>query len=177
MCKSTERWLLFVKFNEFRGDVGMKTSVDKTDLLILRELRENCKRPVRELAQILHIHPNTLLQRIKKLEKSKVIRKYTADIDYRAIGYDMHAIVNIRIKKRGLEDENLLKQVTGIPEVQSLYAVTGGSDCIAIIKAKNRDDLVRVLQIIQTQETVLRTTSYIVLLTYKESVDFNPLKD
>ncbi len=153
----------------------MKNKVDSIDLMILRELRDNCKRPVRELAQTLRMHPNTLLQRIKRLEKAKVIRRYYADIDYKALGYDMHAIVMIKIRKGGLEDEDLLKGVARIPEIQSLYAVTGSADCIAVIKAKNRDDLVRVLQVIQTEKTVLRTTSYLVLITYKESYEFNPL--
>lgn len=153
----------------------MKNKVDDTDLLILKELREDCKRPVRELAQTLRMHPNTLLQRIKRLEKTGIIRRYHADVDYKALGYDMHAIVTIRIKKSGLEDEKLLNEVAHVPEVQSLYAVTGSNDCIAVIKAKNRDDLVRILRVIQTQKSVLRTTSYLVLVTYKESYQFNPL--
>lgn len=153
----------------------MKSKVDTVDLLILRELRDDCKRPMRELAQKLRMHPNTLLQRIKRLEKSKVVRRYHADIDYKALGYDMHAVVMIRIRKSGLEDESLLENVAALPEVQSLYAVTGGADCIATIKAKNRDDLVRILKVIQTEKSVLRTTSYLVLVTYKESFQFNPL--
>ncbi len=153
----------------------MKNKVDTVDLMILRELRDDCKRPMRELAQKLRMHPNTLLQRIKRLEKSKIIRKYHADIDYKELGYDMHAVVMIKIRKSGLEDQSLLRHVVGLPEVQSLYAVAGGADCIAVIKAKNRDDLVRILTKIQTEPAVLRTTSYLVLVTYKESYQFNPL--
>jgi len=155
----------------------MKNKVDTVDLLILRELRDDCKRPMRELAQKLRMHPNTLLQRIKRLEKTKLIRRYHADIDFKELGFDMHAIVMIKIRKSGLQDENLLKIVSGLPEIHSLYAVTGGADCIAIVKARNRDDLVRILQIIQTQQAVLRTTSYLVLVTYKESYQFNPLSN
>jgi len=155
----------------------MKNKVDTVDLLILRELRDDCKRPMRELAQKLRMHPNTLLQRIKRLEKTKLIRRYHADIDFKELGFDMHAIVMIKIRKSGLQEDNLLKSVANLPEVQSLYAVTGGADCIAIVKARNRDDLVRILQIIQTQQSVLRTTSYLVLVTYKESYQFNPLSN
>lgn len=155
----------------------MKNKVDTMDLMILKELRDDCKRPMRELAQKLRMHPNTLLQRIKRLEKSKLIRKYHADIDFKALGYDMHAIVMIKIKKSGLQDQQLLKGVAALPEIQSLYTVTGGADCIAVVKARNRDDLVRILQIIQSQPAVLRTTSYLVLLTYKESYQFNPLSN
>ena len=153
----------------------MKTKVDAVDLMILRELRTDCKRPMRELAHKLRMHPNTLLQRIKRLEKSRIVRKYHADIDYKALGYDMHTVVMIKIKKSGLEDPNLLKEVAGLPEVVSLYAVTGVADCIAIVKAKNRDALLSILKTIQSQEKVLRTTSYLILVTYKEEYQFNPL--
>lgn len=155
----------------------MKSKVDAVDLMILRELRNDCKRPMRELATKLRMHPNTLLQRIKRLEKSKVIRKYHADVDYKSLGYDMHAVVMIKIKKSGLEDETLLKDVSALPEVVALYAVTGVSDCIAIVKAKNRDDLVRILKAVQSQVSVLRTTSYLILVTYKEAFEFNPLSN
>lgn len=153
----------------------MKNKIDTVDLMILRELRDDCKRPMRELAQKLRMHPNTLLQRIKRLEKSKVIRRYHADVDYHTLGYDMHAVVMIKIKKSGLEDEKLLYNVAALPEVAALYAVTGGADCIAVVKAKNRDDLVRILTLVQSEKSVLRTTSYLVLVTYKESYQFNPL--
>ena len=153
----------------------MKNKIDTVDLLILKELREDCKRPMRELSQKLRMHPNTLLQRIKRLEKTNVIRKYHADIDYKALGYDMHAMVMIKITKAGLEDENLLDKVRKVPEVVALYAVSGGADVVAMVKAKDRDDLVRILKFIQSQKSVLRTTSYMVLITYKEAYEFNPL--
>ncbi|MBD3210225.1 AsnC family transcriptional regulator [Candidatus Micrarchaeota archaeon] len=156
---------------------NMKGKIDTVDLMILKELRNDCKRPMRELAQKLRMHPNTLLQRIKRLEKSKIIRRYYADIDYKSLGYDMHAVVMIKIRKGGLDDETLLSEVTKLPEVVSLYAVSGGADVMAIVKAKNRDDLVRILKYIQSQKPVLRTTSYMVLVTYKESYRFNPLSD
>jgi Lrp/AsnC family transcriptional regulator for asnA, asnC and gidA len=153
----------------------MKNKIDTVDLMILKELRNDCKRPMRELAQTLRMHPNTLLQRIKRLEKANIIRKYHADIDYKELGYDMHAMVLIKIRKGGLEDDKLLGDVRHIPEVVAMYATSGAADVIAMVKAKNRDDLVRILRFIQDQKSVLRTTTYLVLITYKESYQFNPL--
>jgi len=153
----------------------MKSKVDAVDLMILKELRDDCKRPMRELAHKLRMHPNTLLQRIKRLEKAKIIRKYHADIDYRALGYDIHTVVMIRIKKGGLENPNLLKNVALMPDVVSLYASTGVSDIIAVVRAKNRDHLLEILKTIQSEKDVLRTTSYLILVTYKDAYQFNPI--
>ena len=153
----------------------MKEKIDATDIMILTELRNNCKRPVRELAKDLRVHPNTLLQRIKKLETRGVIRNYQANIDYHELGYDLHAIVMIKITRRGLEDPNLLKEVAHIPEVEALYATTGTADVIALVRAENQAKLLDVLKQIQTQEKVARTTSHLILITYKYPYEFNPL--
>jgi DNA-binding Lrp family transcriptional regulator len=155
----------------------MKEKLDATDIMILSELRKNCKRPVRELAKDLHIHPNTLLQRIKKLEKRGVIRSYQANINYQELGYDLHAIVLIKITKRGLEDPHLLTEVAKIPEIEALYATTGTSDVIAIVRAENKDKLVDVLKNIQKHEKVARTTSHLILVTYKYPHEFNPISE
>lgn len=151
--------------------------LDATDIMILSELRQNCKRPVRELAKDLHIHPNTLLQRIKKLEKRGVIRGYQANINYHELGFDLHAIVMIKITRRGLEDPNLLKDVAHIPEVEALYATTGTADVIALVRAENKNQLLEVLKSIQKQEKVARTTSHLILVTYKFPHEFNPLSE
>jgi Lrp/AsnC family leucine-responsive transcriptional regulator len=150
--------------------------LDETDMKILKALRDNCKRPVRELAKDLHVHPNTLLQRIKRLEKREVIRKYQANIDYHKVGYDIHAIIMIKITKRGLEDPNLLKEVAAIPEIEALYAITGTADCIAILRAENKDNMVEVLKNIQSHDKVLRTITHLILVTYKHPHEFNPIK-
>lgn len=153
----------------------MEEKIDQTDFNILRELRDDCKQPLKELAHKLKIHPNTLMQRVKRLEHLKIIRSYQAEIDYEKLGYDMHAIAMIKIRRRGLEKKTLLGHVRGIPEVEGLYAVTGVADCMAVVKAKGRDDLLRILKEIQTDDDVLRTTTYLVLDTYKDSRKFNPL--
>lgn len=156
----------------------MKNKIDTVDLMILRELRKDCKRPMRELAQKLRMHPNTLLQRIKRLEKSKVVRLYHADIDYQALGYDMHVIVMVKIKKSGTEEEDkVLKSLGELPEIVALYEVTGGVDCIVIVKARNREDFVRILRSVQSQKAVLRTNSFLVLAVFKEPHHFNPLEN
>ena len=147
---------------------------DNVDSMILGELRANSKRPIRELSHVLQMHPNTLLQRIKRLEKNGLIRGYFADVDYKEMGLDIHAIIMIKMRRGVFEGDKYLTDISRIPEVESLYSVMGSTDCVATVKAKNRDDLVRVLKLIQNQQNVLRTNSHLVLVTYKEPHQFNP---
>jgi Lrp/AsnC family leucine-responsive transcriptional regulator len=154
----------------------MKGKYDNIDLMILNELRENCKKPVKEIARKLHIHPNTLLMRVKKLEKEKVIVKYQAEIDYRKLGYELHVIVMVRVRKGRAGDPEQLADLSSIPEIQALYACTGMYDVIAVARVKDRDELVKVLRKIGENEIVTKTTTHIILYPYKNPYEYNPLE-
>lgn len=155
----------------------MKKLYDSTDLAILRELRNDCKRPVRELAKKLKVHPNTLLQRIKKLEKEKIIVRYMAEVDFHKIGYDLHAIIMGKVRKGRAGDPDQLADLSSIPEVQSLYAATGAYDIVAIVKVRNRDQLVEVVRKIGENPIVVKTMTQIILYSYKNPHEFNPISE
>ncbi|MDO8554433.1 MAG: Lrp/AsnC family transcriptional regulator [Candidatus Micrarchaeota archaeon] len=148
---------------------------DDLDLAILRELREDSKQSIRELVKKIGSHPNTLMQRIKRLEQNKVIIKYSIDVDYRQIGYDIHAVALIKVKKGKVGDTNQLSPITDLPEVQAVYASAGSYDVVCLIRAKTRDHLTEVLKKIQETEILIRSNTLLVLYTYKHPYEFNPL--
>ena len=147
---------------------------DKKDLEILRALRENCHVSVKKLAAKLKMHPNTALQRIKRLEKEGAIRGYRANINFNVLGYDYHAAVMLKSRepetiKESKTDNILLK----IPEVEGLYRMTGENDWLIIVRAQSRKHLMDVLQ--KIQETGKKTSTYVILETRKYPFEFNPL--
>ena len=153
---------------------GKLDKFDKKDMEILRELRENCNLSVKKLALKLRMHPNTALQRIKRLEKLKIIKGYRADIDFTRLGYGFHAIVMLRSPepetvKGSKTDELILK----IPEVESLYRMTGENDWMIVVRALNRKHFMEVLE--KIQETGKKTISYVILDTVKYPFEFDPL--
>lgn len=145
------------------------------DLAILKELRRDAKQSYRELASKLKIHPNTLMQRIKRLEQEKVLLNYTVDIDYRKIGYDLHAVVMIRTRKAKAPSMWELDSIAKIPNVQMLHATAGGYDAVAVVRVRDRDELVEVLRQIQQAPAVQRTNTLVVLSSFKQLHEFNPL--
>ncbi len=152
-----------------------KFVADLHDLAILREIREGSKQSLRTLAEKIGIHPNTLMQRIKRLESEKVIIKYSTDIDYRKIGYDMHALVLVKVRKGVVGDYTQLVDIVHLPQIQALYAVTGPYDVVALIRAKDRDELAEVLQKMQKNQIIIKTHTFLVMHTYKQPYEFNPL--
>jgi DNA-binding Lrp family transcriptional regulator len=150
--------------------------LDELDREILCYLIEDAKTPHKKLAKKLKVHTNTLMQRIRKMEESGVIKKYMAAPDYKKLGYDLHVVVMVRVHKGRIGDRPQLKELWKIPEVQAVYACTGDYDVIVIAYMKDRNDLSRVLRKIEENKWVYRTNTHLVLYAYKTPADYNPLE-
>jgi DNA-binding Lrp family transcriptional regulator len=108
----------------------------------------------------------TILSRIKKMEKEKIIKGYTALIDHEKLGYDLTAIIEIVARKdKMVEVEN---DLSNIENVCAVYDVTGGTDTIIIAKFKGRNDLSKFVKNISSKPNVENTITHVVLNTVKE---------
>ena len=70
-------------------------NLDSIDEKILKNLMMDARQSARQLALKLGMSTVTVLTRIKKLEKEKIIKGYTAIIDHEKIGYSLTAIIEI----------------------------------------------------------------------------------
>jgi Lrp/AsnC family leucine-responsive transcriptional regulator len=154
----------------------MQEVLDPVDYSILNELRIDSKLSIKDLASKLKVHPNTLVQRLEKLKKSGIIMRSSAEIDYSKVGYDLHVIIMIRVKKGRAGDNDQIADLVKLKEVQSLYATTGSWDLIAICRVKDRAHLLEVISEFGKNPIVLKTSSQLVLHTYKNPSDFNPFE-
>ena len=71
--------------------------LDETDSAILNILTENARTPFLEMSKKLRVSESTIRKRINNLEKSGIIKKYSALIDPSKIGYSV-AVVGIDVK-------------------------------------------------------------------------------
>lgn len=147
---------------------------DEFDLLILRELRENGKISIRELSHQIGLHPNTLIQRVKRLEDNKTIVKYSAEIDYSKLGYDLHVLLFMKVDKKTRSDWEVLTKLRAIKPILALYAITGDFDVLAILKVKDRGHLMAVTKEINKNDFILETHTNLVLYPFKHAYEFNP---
>lgn len=154
----------------------MIRDVDELDILILKELRKNCKKSLRELAKELGTHPNTVLQRIKKLEKDGVIIKYVAEVDYSKVGHDMHAIIRMKVNKDAHNHRrwDIFNELKAFKDITALYAITGTYDMLAVVKTRNRDSLTELITALNDKKYVIETNTTLVLYPFKHAYEFNP---
>ncbi len=148
--------------------------IDQIDLSILASLRSDSKTQLNKLANKLHIHPNTILQRLRKLEKSGIIKKYIADIDFSKTGYDLQIVIMLKLKSGRAGDVNQLKDLLHIKEIEAVYAISGLWDVLALARVRNRNHFLTLIHKLATLPYITKTNSSIVLFEYKSPGDFNP---
>ena len=150
--------------------------LDNIDRAILAELVDDSKFSVKKLADRLKVHPNTILQRAKRLENNRVVLRHTAIIDYSKLGYDLEALIFINVKM-DTDWDTKLTGIARLPQVVLYLGLMGEYDAMALVRVKDRDELSEVLRKIETTGAVVKSTTYTVLYRRKQPYEFNPLKE
>lgn len=144
----------------------MNVKIDDTDKKILNLLIDDARLSYRKIARKTSVSVATVMNRVKRLEKTGVITKYTIGVKYSLIGYDMQLIIDVRIAKGKLyEVENKLAKH---PNVFAVYDNTGPFDATIIAKFKNRRSADAFIKKIQKYDFVERTETKLLLKTIRE---------
>jgi len=144
--------------------------VDDLDAKILKELVADARQSFRKIAQKLGVSTATVAKRVEKLEKSGIIKGYTAVVDHEKLGYDLTAVIEITISEGKLLEVE--RELARVPNVFVVYDVTGQSDSIIIAKFRSRKELNDLVKRILAMKYVERTNTRVVLNTVKENVSF-----
>lgn len=111
---------------------------DKIDKQILDILQTNSNITNAQLAAEVGISPPGMLERVKRLEKSGVIRKYVALVEPEKVGKGTLALVSISIKVHDLSEVNVFKRKVGdLEEVLECYHIAGEDDFILKVAVKD----------------------------------------
>jgi len=118
--------------------VFMKLSLDEIDLKILKRLQENGKITNLQLSKEIGLSPAPTLERVKKLEKSGLIKSYHALVDEKALGVNITIFMQISLVRQMSDAiENFIQKINAIDEVVECYNVTGNSDYLLKIMVKD----------------------------------------
>src|SRR5207249_10029925 len=96
---------------------------DHKNIEILKLLQRNPRMSIAELARKIRMSNPAAKERGRRLEKSGVIAGYRLELDPKAAGHDMTAVVRIRPLPGHLPTLSALAQP--IPEVMECHRVTG----------------------------------------------------
>ena len=131
------------------------------DFKILEKLNENARKSYREIARELDISLTTVSHRIKKMEDEKIIERYIPLINQEKIGYDLTAVINVKISHGKLL--HVQEKISKNKHVSGVYDITGDWDSLIIAHFKDRRDLNRFIKSVLSIDNVEKTNTQIVL--------------
>jgi DNA-binding Lrp family transcriptional regulator len=114
--------------------------LDEKDYEILRLLQDDAKLTVREVAEKIHLSATPTHDRIKRLEKLKVIRKYAALIDNRKVNRPLTVLCQVSLRDHDKKTaQEFVSAVVALKEVIACYNISGEYDFMLKIVAESME--------------------------------------
>jgi DNA-binding Lrp family transcriptional regulator len=138
------------------------TSSDKDQQLLLM-LSENARIPTALLARKLGLSRTTVQAKIERLERDGVIAGYGVRLSAAYENALVRAHVLITLAPKMLS--RVTQELDAIPDVRSVYSVSGSFDMIAVVAARSISELDTAIDQIGSIDGVEKTLSSIILST------------
>ena len=139
---------------------------------ILALLRENARMGIQEIALRAGLPEAEAEQEIRELEKSGVIRGYTAILNESELDDNkVKALIEVRVtpRREGGFDQ-VARRIARFPEVTDLYLVSGSFDLLLTVEGDSLQEVASFVSAkLSTIEGVLSTSTSFLLKKYKES--------
>lgn len=117
--------------------------IDEIDQKIIEALAGNARLSIKDLAQQVGLSSPSASERLRRLEERGVISAFTLDLDLRAVGYPLQAIVRIKPLPGRLHIVQRL--IEEIPEITECDKVTGDDCFIARLHMRSIEQLDEIL--------------------------------
>ncbi|MHA1576610.1 MAG: Lrp/AsnC family transcriptional regulator [Candidatus Thorarchaeota archaeon] len=119
--------------------MGLPEKVDDNDRRIISILSRNARSSLRDIAGVVNLSPSSVRNRMERLVELGVIKKYTLDVDYRKLGYEIQVIVLITSKPGS--SETLYKTLARSEKVTKVFWTSGPANFICIVRVNDMKEL------------------------------------
>jgi len=156
-----------IKLNLDIGDEFMKNvKLHKLYLKLLKELYENSRETYEKLGKTCGVSSVTCYNWTQVMKKEGIIKRFTIDIDYKKLGYNVEVLIEIKAK-RSLS-QKIAKKISTLPNVTHVWDVTGETDIIIRGFFRNTEELSSFLyNTLQKFPEIERMTTHVVLESYE----------
>lgn len=138
---------------------------------LLSVIERNSRIPLDELAVILGVSKETVIDEMAKLEKEGVICGYHTLIDWEKTSQEkVNALIEVRVTpQRGQGFDKIAERIYNYPEVRAVYLISGGYDLLVTLEEKSLKEIsMFVTDKLSTLDSVLSTATHFILKKYKD---------
>lgn len=144
--------------------------MDEKDSAILEELTKDSRKTTKAIAKELDIPRATVHDRIARMERKGVIRKYTAIPDYREIGLGVTAFILAQFDhSSGTSQRETAEAIADIPGMSEVHLISGEYDMLLKVRGASMEDIGQlVVDRLRDVKGVARTLTCASFATVKE---------
>lgn len=140
------------------------------DKELINALLGDGRASLRTLAEQLDVSVTTVSNHLTDLEEKGIIDGYTPIVDYELLGYDVTAVLQLKVDGTALRD--LTEQLHDHTQITSVYGVTGEFDIIGIGKFSNTEDMNATIKELLNNENLHQSSTAVVLNAPIENQQF-----
>jgi DNA-binding Lrp family transcriptional regulator len=116
--------------------------LDRIDRIIVAAMQKNARVSNKELAATVGLAPSSCHARVRRLEDEGVLRGYHADVDPRALGVGLEAMVHVQLSTHGPERIDRFREaMIALPEVRAVFYLAGRHDFLVHIVVRDSEHL------------------------------------
>ncbi|MBR1907580.1 Lrp/AsnC family transcriptional regulator [bacterium] len=138
---------------------------------LLLVIEKNSRIDLKELAVILGVSEEDVLNELQKLEKEGIICGYHTLIDWDKTSVEkINALIEVRVTpQRGQGFDHIAERIYNYPEVKSVYLISGAYDLLVTLEQKSLKEISAfVSDKLSTLDSVLSTATHFILKKYKD---------
>ena len=144
--------------------------LDEKDTEILEELTKDSRKTTKAIAKELDIPRATVHDRIARMERKGVIRKYTAIPDYREVGLGVTAFILAQFDhSSGTSQRETAEDISDIPGIFEVHLISGEYDMLLKVRGASMEEIGQlVVDRLRDVKGVARTLTCASFATVKE---------
>ncbi len=143
---------------------------ENLDRKLVNALLGDGRASLRSLGEDLDVSVTTVSNHLSDLEDEGIINGYTPKVDYDALGYDVTAIIQLKVEGSSLPD--VTESLKEHKQMISVYEVTGDYDIIAVGKFTDTDGMNAQIKELLTDPEINESNTSVVLNTASEHEQF-----
>ena len=143
---------------------------ENPDTGLVNALLGDGRASLRSLADDLDVSVTTVSNHLADLEDEGVIRGYSPMVDYNALGYDVTAVIQLKVDGSALPD--ITDRLREHDQMISVYEVTGDHDVVAIGKFEDTDDMNDAIKTLLADTDIRESNTNVVLNSVSEHEQF-----
>ena len=121
-------------------------TLDRIDLRLLALLQQHGRATNADIASRVNLSASACLRRIQRLEATGVIRGYAAQVEPKAVGLGLQALVRVQLEKHGRAGiDHFTDSVQDWDEVVACHALTGDMDYLLHVYVRDLEHFSRFL--------------------------------